>query len=103
MGISNEPRKAVEVPVRVFGTDCDGKPFSENLTTVDSQLRRSEGWTKPSCIYKGRWSACSPASGTAFDCRVLLQNTRTTCGVLSKPLLHPNAQRWPWPKVPQYK
>ena len=35
MGISNEPRKAVEVPVRVFGTDCDGKPFSENLTTVD--------------------------------------------------------------------
>lgn len=38
MGISNEPRKAVEVPVRVFGTDCDGKPFSENLTTVDVSL-----------------------------------------------------------------
>jgi hypothetical protein len=33
-----EPRKAVEVPVRVFGTDSDGKPFSENLTTVDVSL-----------------------------------------------------------------
>ena len=29
MGMTNEPRKAVEVPVRVFGTDCDGKPFYE--------------------------------------------------------------------------
>jgi hypothetical protein len=38
MGNSTEPRKAVEVPVRVFGTDCDGKPFSENLTTVDVSL-----------------------------------------------------------------
>src|ERR1700686_838274 len=36
MGNPNEPRKAVEVPVRVFGTDCDGKPFSENVTTVDA-------------------------------------------------------------------
>ncbi|MGH9516902.1 MAG: PilZ domain-containing protein [Terriglobales bacterium] len=35
MGTTNEPRKAVEVPVRIFGTDHDGKPFSENLTTVD--------------------------------------------------------------------
>ena len=39
MGINNEPRKAIEVPVRVFGTDRDGKPFSENLTTVDVSLR----------------------------------------------------------------
>ncbi len=32
---TNEPRKAVEVPVRIFGTDHDGKPFSENLITAD--------------------------------------------------------------------
>jgi hypothetical protein len=38
MGTSIEPRKAVEVPVRVFGTDRGGKPFSENLTTVDVSL-----------------------------------------------------------------
>ena len=38
MGTTTEPRKAVEVPVRVFGTDCDGKPFYENLTTVDVSL-----------------------------------------------------------------
>jgi len=39
MSISVEPRKAIEVPVRVFGTDCNGKPFYENLTTVDVSLR----------------------------------------------------------------
>jgi hypothetical protein len=38
MGTTTEPRKAVEVPVRVFGTDCDGKPFYENLTTIDVSL-----------------------------------------------------------------
>ena len=38
MGTTTEPRKAVEVPVRVFGTDCDGKSFYENLTTVDVSL-----------------------------------------------------------------
>jgi hypothetical protein len=38
MVTSVEPRKAIEVPVRVFGTDCDGKPFSENLTTINVSL-----------------------------------------------------------------
>jgi hypothetical protein len=38
MGTNSEPRHAVEVPVRVFGTNSDGKPFSENLTTVDVSL-----------------------------------------------------------------
>jgi hypothetical protein len=38
MDISTEPRKTIEVPVRVFGTDYDGKPFYENLTTVDVSL-----------------------------------------------------------------
>jgi hypothetical protein len=35
MGKRREPRKPVELPVRIFGTDGDGKIFSENLTTVD--------------------------------------------------------------------
>jgi hypothetical protein len=38
MRVTNEPRKAVEVPVRIFGTDHDGKPFSENLITVDVSI-----------------------------------------------------------------
>src|SRR5947209_17830818 len=42
MGTSTEPRKAVEVPVRVFGTDCDGRPFYERLTTVDVSLHRAK-------------------------------------------------------------
>ena len=42
MGMTNEPRKAVEVPVRVFGTDCDGKPFYENLITVDVSLHEAK-------------------------------------------------------------
>jgi PilZ domain-containing protein len=33
MGQRREPRKDLKVPVRVFGTDIHGKPFSENLNT----------------------------------------------------------------------
>jgi PilZ domain len=35
MGKRREPRIPVEVPVRIFGTDRNGKIFSENITTVD--------------------------------------------------------------------
>ena len=35
MGKRREPRKSVELPVRIFGTDSVGKIFSENVATVD--------------------------------------------------------------------
>ncbi|HZP16843.1 MAG TPA: hypothetical protein VFB00_02680, partial [Terriglobales bacterium] len=35
MGKRREPRKAVQLPVRVFGTDKQGRIFSETVTTVD--------------------------------------------------------------------
>lgn len=35
MGKRREPRKAVQVPVRIFGTDRDGNIFSENVSTSD--------------------------------------------------------------------
>ena len=35
MGKRREPRKAIEVQVRIFGTDSDGKIFSENVRTLD--------------------------------------------------------------------
>jgi len=35
MGQRREPRKEVKVPVRIFGTDVNGKTFSENLFTVN--------------------------------------------------------------------
>ena len=35
MGKRREPRKSVEMPVRIFGTDSEGKIFSENVTTLD--------------------------------------------------------------------
>ena len=34
MGKRREPRKAMQVPVRIFGTDVDGKIFSEKVTTA---------------------------------------------------------------------
>lgn len=34
MGKRREPRKTVQVPVRIFGTDVDGKIFSEKVTTA---------------------------------------------------------------------
>jgi len=35
MGKRREPRMPIELPVRIFGTDADGKIFSENVTTID--------------------------------------------------------------------
>jgi hypothetical protein len=35
MGTRREPRVAVNLPVRLFGTDINGKPFSENVQTAD--------------------------------------------------------------------
>lgn len=35
MGKRRQPRHEVKLPVRIFGTDADGKIFSENVTTVD--------------------------------------------------------------------
>ena len=35
MGKRREPRKPVEVPVRIFGTDSSGRTFSETVSTVD--------------------------------------------------------------------
>ncbi len=34
MGKRREPRNEVQVPVRIFGTDVQGKTFSENVTTL---------------------------------------------------------------------
>lgn len=39
MGQRREPRKDLKIPVRVFGTDIHGKPFSENLTTHNVSSR----------------------------------------------------------------
>lgn len=35
MGQRREPRKDQTVPVRIFGTDVYGKPFSENISTLN--------------------------------------------------------------------
>jgi hypothetical protein len=35
MGTRREPRTEVALPVRIFGTDVDGRVFSENVVTVD--------------------------------------------------------------------
>lgn len=35
MGKRREPRKPIEVPIRIVGTDSEGKIFSENVTTID--------------------------------------------------------------------
>ncbi len=39
MGQRREPRKDLKVPVRIFGTDLNGKPFSENVATLNISSR----------------------------------------------------------------
>jgi hypothetical protein len=87
MGKRREPRKPVELPVRIFGTDGDGKIFSENLTTVDvsrngaklkglkAQVKVDEivGITcgKNKVHFRVKWAG---ASGTAAEGQVGLLN-----------------------------
>lgn len=35
MGKRREPRHSIRIPVRIFGTDAEGKPFSENVHSFD--------------------------------------------------------------------
>jgi hypothetical protein len=42
MGMRGQPRKPVEVPVRIFGTDNDGRVFSEKVTTVNISRNGAE-------------------------------------------------------------
>src|SRR5947208_1145430 len=39
MAKRREPRVELQLPIRVFGTDSNGKAFSENLVTVDVSRR----------------------------------------------------------------
>jgi hypothetical protein len=38
MGKRREPRTPLEIGARIFGTDCEGKVFSESVTSVDLSL-----------------------------------------------------------------
>jgi len=42
MGRRSQPRKPVEVPVRIFGTDSHGQVFSEKVTTVNVSRNGAE-------------------------------------------------------------
>jgi hypothetical protein len=42
MGRRSQPRKAVEVPVRIFGTDAGGQIFSEKVVTVSVSRNGAE-------------------------------------------------------------
>src|SRR5580704_1632050 len=42
MGRRREPRKAIEVPVRIFGTSSSGQVFSEKAVTVNVSHQGAE-------------------------------------------------------------
>src|ERR1700691_4332315 len=42
MGRRSQPRKELEVPVRIFGTDSDGKVFSEKVSTINISRNGAE-------------------------------------------------------------
>lgn len=66
-----EPRKPIRVPIRIFGTDASGKPFNENVHTVNvsrsgamvieinTQLKVGEviglSYAKAKARYEVRW------------------------------------------------
>ncbi|MGO9573056.1 MAG: PilZ domain-containing protein [Terriglobales bacterium] len=42
MGRRREPRKEIQAPVRIFGTDCSGQVFSEKAVTVNISQQGAE-------------------------------------------------------------
>jgi hypothetical protein len=121
VGNRREPRKTVAVPVRIFGTDRDGKVFSENVTTIDVSrsgvklggvkvnLNVDEiiGLTygKNKVHFRVKWSG---TAGTSCAGTVGLLNLTPEKPLWDFPLpageidgfLHPrNAERRRWPRV----
>jgi len=82
MGSRREPRQAIAVSVRIFGTDRDGKVFSENVITIDVSLNGAKlggvrallkvdeivGLTygKNKSHFRVKWTGtpCTPTEGT---------------------------------------
>jgi hypothetical protein len=99
-----EPRKDIRVPVRIFGTDAQGKPFNENVFTVNvsrsgamvieikSQLKVGEiigivyGQTKSR--YQVRW--VSPPDGPSANLAGL-ESVKTEDVIWDFPLPEPGS------------
>jgi hypothetical protein len=87
MGQRREPRKDLKVPLRIFGTDADGRPFSENVSTLNvsregaklagvrARIKSGEIVGIAYGAVKGRFSVkWSGSPGTATEGEVGLQN-----------------------------
>lgn len=101
MGKRREPRKPVEVPVRIFGTDSAGKIFSENVTTLDvsqngakltglkAQLRVDEivgvTYVRNKLHFRVKWAG---APGTSAEGQVGLLNLSPDKAFWDFPLPH---------------
>jgi len=94
-----EPRKDIRVPVRIFGTDVSGKPFNENVHTVNvsrsgamvieirTELKIGEiiglSYGKSKARYEVRWVG---RAGTDKENLAGLQNVKTDESVWDFPL-----------------
>lgn len=102
MGKRREPRKAIQVPVRIFGTDVEGKIFSEkvNTATVSRSGVRLDGvrarlnldeivgltYGNNKVHFRVKWIGIS---GTASDGAVGLVNLTPERPMWDFPLPHP--------------
>jgi hypothetical protein len=107
MGQRREPRKETKVPVRIFGTDVNGKTFSENLFTVNvsregaklegvrPQIKLGETIGMVHGQSKGRFSVRWVGQpGTAQEGRIGLQNISPEKSIWDFPLPAPGLDEY---------
>jgi hypothetical protein len=107
MGQRREPRKEVKLPVRIFGTDANGKTFSENVFTVNvsregAKLTGLQAQVKANEIIgmvygqsKGRFCVkWAGQPGTPFEGQIGLQNVAPEKSIWDFPLPAPGIDEY---------
>lgn len=103
MGTRREPRVAASLPVRVFGTDANGRPFSENVATVDISRYGAKLEGVQARVLEGEVVGMSHGSSKArFVVQWVGQPNTPQAGQLG--LLNQTPEKWKWdtPLPPAY-
>ncbi|MBV9181275.1 MAG: PilZ domain-containing protein [Acidobacteria bacterium] len=94
----SEPRKSIQVPVRIFGTDCDGHIFSEIVNTVDvSRLGVRVGGVRAHIKTDEIIGITYGRTTVHFRVKWVGQAGTTTAGQMALVNLSPERKLWDFP------
>jgi hypothetical protein len=103
MGNRREPRTSIAIPVRIFGTDRDGRMFSENVTTLDvSQTGVKLGGVKASLRVDETIGLAYGKNRVQFRVRWVGIEGTASAGMLGLLNQMPGKPLWDFP-IPHYQ